>query len=209
MVNPTMFFDIAIKWSPWPCLLLPLCRQSSKHSRKLSCLSTGGKVFGYKGSCFHKILWDLCARVVTSQAISSKAIYGEEFDENFILKHIGPGIFSMANAGPNTNSCQFLICTAKTEWLEGEHVVFGQVKESMDIVTAIEHWAPGMARAARRSPLLTVDNSNKFDLYFILTTKPFLCSSGEHPSVGMFINLRVLASVHWVPYFPYPVSKSS
>merc|ERR1712188_14185 len=165
--NPRVFFDIEIGGKLQGRITFELFKDVvPKTVENFRCLCTGekgigksGKPLHFKGSAFHRVIPQFMCQggdFSAGNGTGGESISGAKFaDENFQLKHTGPGILSMANAGPGTNGSQFFLCTVKTDWLDGKHVVFGSVTQGQDVVQKIE--AVGSQSGQCSKPVVIAD----------------------------------------------------
>jgi peptidylprolyl isomerase len=165
-----VYFDIAIDSEPARRIVMELFDDvTPTTAENFRALCTGekgvgkaGKPLHFKGSLFHRIIPNFMAQggdFTRGNGTGGESIYGEKFaDENFKKKHDKPGLLSMANAGPDTNGSQFFLTFVETPWLDGKHVVFGEVVEGLEVLKLLE--AQGSDSGKTKVPV-TITNSGQ------------------------------------------------
>lgn len=158
--NPSVYFDLSAGGEPKGRVIFELYADiTPKTAENFRQLCTGEPGFGYKNSKFHRVIPNFMCQggdFTNHNGTGGKSIYGNKFaDENFKMKHNKPGLLSMANAGKNTNGSQFFITTVACDWLDGKHVVFGEVTSGMDVIKAVE--AVGSPSGQTRVPVEVTD----------------------------------------------------
>ncbi|ORX87296.1 peptidylprolyl isomeras-like protein H [Anaeromyces robustus] len=147
--NPVVFFDIEIGNQPAGRMKMELFADIvPKTAENFRQFCTGeyrknGIPQGYKGCQFHRVIKGFMVQggdFEKNDGTGGFSIYGEKFeDENFELKHSGPGLLSMANSGPHTNGSQFFITCSNCNYLDGKYVVFGKLIDGLLTLRKIEN----------------------------------------------------------------------
>ncbi|ELK10668.1 E3 SUMO-protein ligase RanBP2 [Pteropus alecto] len=153
--NPVVFFDVCADDEPLGRITMELFLNIVPlTAENFRALCTGEKGFGFRNSIFHRVIPEFVCQggdITKNDGTGGRSIYGDVFeDENFDVKHTGPGLLSMANRGRDTNNSQFFITLKKAEHLDFKHVVFGFVKDGMDTVRKIESFGSPKGSVSRR-----------------------------------------------------------
>lgn len=141
--NPRVFLTVAADDQTLGTITIELFSHIvPKTAENFRVLCTGEKGFGFRDSIFHRVIPSFMCQggdITNSDGTGGKSIYGGKFeDENFDVRHTGPGILSMANRGRDTNNSQFFITLKKAEHLDFKHVAFGWVQDGMAVVQQME-----------------------------------------------------------------------
>ena len=164
--NPVVFMDLAIGESPIGRVVMELFADIvPKTAENFRQLCTGEyrpppeeAPVGYLNCTFHRKIKDFMIQggdFTAHNGTGGRSIYGSKFqDENFIGRHTGAGLLSMANSGPGTNSSQFFITCGACEWLDDKHVVFGRVIDGMLTVRKAEAVAVNPQTSKPRLPVV-------------------------------------------------------
>ncbi|KAI9511513.1 allergen [Russula earlei] len=144
--KPDVFFEISIDGRNVGRIVFQLYDDITPvTARNFRELATGQHGFGYAGSSIHRIIPDFMIQggdITARDGTGGRSAFGHPFrDENFTVRHDKPGLLSMANRGPDTNSSQYFITTAPSPWCDGRNVVFGEVREGLDIVRRVQGYA--------------------------------------------------------------------
>ena len=169
--NPRVFLDLNIGGERVGRVVIELFADKvPKTAENFRLLCTGergtgrwsGKRLHYKSAPFHRVVPGFMCQggdITASNGTGGESAIGDGRyfpDEGLgAVRHDGPGVVSMANAGPNTNGSQFFIIFAETPWLDGRHVAFGRIEDGMDAVRAIEKAGSMSGRTVR--PVIIAD----------------------------------------------------